>query len=192
LDQPIPTGLKPTLRQMMIVVLWAALLIAALRALIYWQLLGNSPEMVCLSVPINVGVWPLPLLAILLLLLDRPGRVRGWYCTVCLAAGGFLCGILFMLADPVCYYLTGKTTIMFPMDPIFSFVFFLAGWMQWRPIRPRQCPNCARIAVIPIAVPMNPSSKRMVNLSKHGWCASCGASCEREGKGEWRLADLSP
>ena len=47
---PYPTGLKPTLRQLMIVVLWAALLVAPLRMFRRWGVFEGATEMVCLNV----------------------------------------------------------------------------------------------------------------------------------------------
>ncbi len=192
MDKPHPTGLKPTLRQMMIVVLWAALLTAGIRAAIHWQIFGDSPEMACVAVPINLGIWPMPLLAALIWLLDRPGQVRTWYRSVCMIVASFLSGILFSLQDLACYYLTGRPTLTFPMGPIASLVFFWCGWMQWQQATPRRCPSCERKSVIPVARPLRPGSKRMFNTGKCGWCAICGASCERESKEEWRLTSPTP
>jgi hypothetical protein len=192
LDQPHPTGLKPTLRQMMIVVLWAALLTAGTRAAIQWRLLGDRPEFACINVPIHFGIYPMPLMAGLLWVLDRPGRVRTWYRSACMIAAHFQGGILFSLQDPVCYALTGRPTMTFPMGPIMALVGFSCGWMQWQTARPRQCPSCGRNSVIPIAHIVSPRSKRKFNTGKHGWCASCGVSCEREGKQEWRLSGPTP
>ena len=192
LDQPHPTGLKPTLRQMMIVVLWAALLTAGTRAAIQWRLLGDRPEFACITVPIHSRHlsdaphgW--------LTLGARPSRPRPYLVSLRLHdRGDFQGGILFSLQDPVCYYLTGRPTMTFPMGPIIALVGFSCGWMQWQTARPRQCPSCGRNAVIPIAHLVSPRSKRKFNTGKRGWCASCGASCEREGKEGWRLSGRTP
>jgi hypothetical protein len=78
LNEPHRSGLKPTLRQLMIFVLWAALLAAAIRAMIRFGLLGDRPEIVFMMVPIMFGFNPSPVLAILLWLLDRPVWVNVW------------------------------------------------------------------------------------------------------------------
>jgi hypothetical protein len=183
LDQPHPTGLKPNLRQMMIVILWSALLTAATRALIYSRLLGTTPESLCQNIPIYLGIYPMPILAGLLWVFDRPGAVRNWCCSNCMIAACFLGGVVYSLCDPICYVLAGKTTIIFPMWPIMwpimGLVGFWCGWKQWQTARARDCPACGRRSIIPIAVATRLGSKRKFNTGKHGWCASCGANCER-------------
>jgi hypothetical protein len=125
----------------------------------------------------------------LLWLLDRRGRVCNWYCSSCMIAACFLGGVVYSLSDSICYLLTGKTTILFPMWPIMGLVGFWCGWNQWQSARPRDCPECGRRSVIPIAVPIRTGSKRKFNTGKHGWCASCGATCERNYDKEWRLSE---
>jgi hypothetical protein len=177
---------------MMIVVLWCALLTAASRALILWGLFGTTPESLCQAIPIYLGIYPMPILAVLLWVFDRPGLVRTWYCSNCMIAACFLGGVAYSLSDPICYVLAGKTTILFPMWAIMGLVGFWCGWMQWRTARPRDCPACGRRRVIPIAVPIRTGSRRKFNTGKQGWCASCGASCERVGKQEWRPSGPTP
>ncbi len=179
-ERGTPTGLKPTLRQMMIIVVWAALMTAASRQAYRWGGYGATVESYCQNVSIQVGIYLMPILAILLWLLDRPGRVRAWYRSGCLIAAHFLGGFVFILQDLVCYVLTGKTTMLFPMWPIIGLVGFWCGWKQWQSARPRECPECGRRSVIPIAVPLRPDSKRKFNIGKHGWCACCGLTCERD------------
>ena len=187
LDQPHSSGLKPTLRQMMIVVLWVALLTAGARLAIRWHLLGGGPEMACMNVAICLGIYPMPLLAGLIWALDRPGRVRTWYRSVCMLSAALLGGVAYALLDPVCYLLAGRLTMLFPMGPILALVGFWCCGMQWRDARPRPCPSCGRNSVIPIAHPVRPNSRRAYNTGKRGWCASCNASCGRERREAWRL-----
>lgn len=187
--RPSPTGLKPTLRQGMILVAWAALLLAATRAMIGWGLFGGTTDSVCQVVAMLVGVYPMPILAGLLWSLDRPGRVRTWYGSACMIAAQFAGGLAFCSMDLACYALTGRPTMLFPMWPLVGLVGFGCGWMQWRAARPRACPSCGRCAVIPIAHPPRPKSKRLVNNYRRGWCAGCGADCERERVGAWSEAN---
>lgn len=170
----------------MIIVLWAALLIAGTRAAIRWHLMGDRPEFDSLTIPINDAVYPMPILAALLWTLDRPGRVRDWYLSGCMIAASFLGGILFSLQDPICYALTGRPTIIFPMGPICALAGFWSGWKQWQTARPRRCPSCGARSVVPVAHPIRPGSKRRVKSGKQGWCTGCGADCEREGTEDWR------
>ena len=191
MNEPSPTGLKPTIRQLMIVILWAALLIAATRTAVVYHLLGNTPDMVCLMVPVIVNAYPMPLLALLFWLLDRPGLLRRWYMAGCLIVASFAGGILFSLMDPVCYALTGKPTMIAPMGPICALVAFWCSWKQWQVARPGSCPRCGCPSVIPIAVRLHPRSRRFVNTGNHGWCASCGQYCERRLSEAWKLVERS-
>ena len=184
-----PSGLKPTLRQMMILVVWAALLTAAARQALQWHLLGSDPGYVCITVPVFLGFYPMPILAGLLWLLDRPGRVRRWYCSTCMIAAHFLGGIVFSLQDSVCYLLTSHTTMFFPMGPFLAVIGFWCGWMQWQTACPRPCPTCGRRSVIPDAHLLNFRLQRKYNTGKHGWCATCGSEFEREGLEVWSLVE---
>jgi hypothetical protein len=185
LNEPRRGGLKPTLRQMMIFVLWAALLAAAMRAMIRFGILGDRPEIVFTMVPIMFGFYPAPVLVILLWILDRAGHVRDWYCSLCMFAGGFLAAALFLLQDPACYVWSGKPTLTFPLCPFLGLVCLFGAWKQWQVVRPGACANCGRRSVIAIAHPLRPGSRRRVNLGTHGWCASCGCEFERSAAGAW-------
>jgi hypothetical protein len=174
LDEPRPTGLKPTLRQLMIFVLWAALVTAAAWEALRWNLFGDRPEIVFMTAPVYLGAVPPPLLAVLFWMLDRPGRVRSWYCSMCMAAGSGLMGSFFLLEDLACYVWSGKPTLSFPFNPLFGIACLFGAWKQWQLARPGICPKCGRRSVIIIAQPLYPGSLRLVNLGKRGWCASCG------------------
>src|SRR4029077_6620368 len=64
--RPHPIGLKPTLRHMMIVILWAALVLAVLRMLMLGGLFVAPPQIVCLNVATFVAAWPMLILAVLI------------------------------------------------------------------------------------------------------------------------------
>jgi hypothetical protein len=184
---PSRTGLKPTLRQLMIVILWSALLSAAVRPLLRLGVIGFRVDFDCLMIPLLAGSMPLPLLILLLRLCDTRGPVQDWYRACCTASGSILSGILFLLQDPVCYVLTGKTSLTFPLSPILAAVFFLVGVIQLRSIWPKRCLNCGCRDVISVARPARVLSRRLINTGKDGWCAFCGATYERKGTAAWQL-----
>ena len=101
-------GLRPTLRQMMIVVLWSAILSAGVRKLLDWQILGVRVDFDCVLIPILASSFPLPLLAILIRLLDVKGPVREWYRACCMAATSVVGAILFLAQDAVCFARIGN------------------------------------------------------------------------------------
>jgi hypothetical protein len=185
-DHESPTGLRPTIRQLMIVVLWAALITAATRQMFRWGLYGTTTENLCMNISMQLGFYLMPILAGLLWLFDRPGRVGRWYVSGCMIATHFLGGFAFTLQDLVCYVLTGKPNMLFPMWQALGLLGFWCGWMQWKTFRPRECPACGRRSVIPVAHRFHPRHKRKYNLGTHGWCATCGASFERKGLEPWK------
>jgi hypothetical protein len=181
---PGPTGLKPTLRQMMIVILWVALLLALMQAMQGWGLFGDKPELICMNVGVFIGTWPMPLLGVLLLGLDRPGPVRGWYFTCCNVGWAVLAGASFPLMDAVCLALCGRPTLLFPLYPFIAVVMFWGGTMQLRVAWPKRCPCCGRQAVIATWETASRAPPRWRKMAQ-GWCANCGAACEREGLTAW-------
>jgi hypothetical protein len=184
---PSRTGLKPTLRQMMIVVLWSALLTAAVRPLLRFGVLGFRVDFSCVIIPILAGSMALPLLIVLLRLFDTRGPVQDWYRTCCMVSTSILSGILFLLQDPVCFAVTGRTTLTFPMSPFIAAVCFWAGANQLRSMWPSRCVRCGRRAVISVARPARVSSRRLINTGKDGWCSNCGAMYQRKAKAAWEL-----
>ena len=184
MNEPSPTGLKPTLRQTMIVILWAALLsFATIRETGRWQRAGVSVQWLCVFVPMMVAVGPVPLLALLLHLLDRPGRMSTWYFTECKIIALLLTGFALCLHEPLSYALTGGSTKLFPVG---TFAVLLSFWLSlkhWKIAFPRNCPSCGLRSVIPTTT---------LQHGEHGWCARCGADCEREKLEPWRLAESRP
>lgn len=188
MNEPHPTGLRPTLRQAMIVVAWAAVMATMVRAAIEWHLIGTDARISCLVVPVWVAVYPMPILAILLRVLDRPGRVRGWYGSVALTAANFVAAAAFALQDPASLALTGRPSLTFPLGPLLAIGSLAGGWLQWRAARPRACPTCGRCAVIPVVRRLRRRERRLVRNGQEGWCAACGAAATREKPGEWSPA----
>ena len=183
--QPSRTGLKPTIRQMMILVMWAALVSAGVRVLYSSHVIGFSIEFNCIMIPLLVSSIGLPLLVLLLRIFDTRGPVQDWYRAGCMAGGSLLSGLVFLLQDPACYVLIGKTSLTFPTAPLVAAVCLVTGAIQLRSLLPRQCAHCGRRDVITVARPARVGSRRLINTGNHGWCANCGATYERKGKEAW-------
>ena len=81
----------------------------------------------------------LPLLVLLLRIFDTRGPVQDWYRACCVAGGSVLSGLVFLLQDPACYVLIGKTSMTFPMSPLVAAVCLLTGAIQVRSLLARQC-----------------------------------------------------
>ena len=183
---PSPTGLRPTLRQMMIVVLWAGLLFAITKRLLAWKAFGDRAEIACMTVPITLGTYALPLLAALIRGLDRRGPVRSWYVSSCMAGTSVVVGLAFLLQDPACIVLTGHPTMTFPLAPVLGVGCLWAAWHHAKITWPAACPICGQKALIPLAFPARPGLSRRRRATQRGWCATCGALFERDGKAPWR------
>ena len=187
-EAPLPSGLRPTIRQVLIFILWAALIMAASRALLGWGLLGHDVESYCMSIAMHVAGLPMFLLGMLILVLDRRGSVRSWYVSCCI---GLLWSVVaataLVLQDLVCYLLTGRPTMTFPLMPCVGLFLAWAGFKsQWRLLRPRPCGACGRRAVVPngrLAHPGRPWDRR---AAREGWCATCGALYERVELAPWK------
>ena len=178
---PSPAGLRPTIRQLMILVLGVAAFLAPLFGLLKAGLLGNRTEDVCLAVALLVATCPGPLLMALLAALDRRGPTRGWYIRRVMAAGSALAGVSMLTVDPICRALTGRTTIVFPMLPVVGVICLWGFAAEWRSTRPGRCPSCGRMSVIAVATRFRPPRVRVDD----GWCARCGEVYAREGSGPW-------
>ena len=186
-EAPLPSGLRPTIRQVLIFILWAALIMAAGRTLAGWGLLGSSVEDYCMNIAIHVASLPMCLLGMLILVLDRRGSVRSWYVSWCI---GLLWSVVaataLILQDLVCYLLTGRPTVTFPLMPCIGLFLFWAGFKQWRLLRPKPCGACGQWTIIPngrLAHPGRPWDRR---AAREGWCATCGALYERVDLAPWQ------
>ncbi len=133
---------------MMIVILWAALVLAVSRMLMASGLFVAPPGLVCINVATFVAAWPMLILAVLILALDRWGPVRDWYFACCKIAWSALSGVVFLLVDPVCYSLSGQPTVIFPVFPILGVACLWAGKMQLRAAWPGACERCGHRTVI--------------------------------------------
>ena len=183
--RPHPIGLKPTLRHMMIVILWAALVLAVLRMLMLGGLFVAPPQIVCLNVATIVAAWPMLILAVLILALDRWGPVRDWYFACCQIAWSALAGAVFLLVDPVCSSLSGQPTVVFPVLPFLGVACLWGGTMQLRAAWPGACPRCGHRTIIATRGRVQGAARGRRNMVR-GWCATCGAAYQREGLTAWR------
>jgi hypothetical protein len=189
-DSPRPTGLKPTLRHLAILVVWAAIIFAAARFLIRLGGFNAPPPIACMTVSLLGGAYPMPVLAILVGVLDRRGPVRSWYIACILAGASFLGSALLILQDPVCFAICGRPTLICPLSTALGVLCLWASWRQWRLVRPAACSICGHRCVISVVRPLGPGSRRRFNGGTSGWCAACGARYERKDvRAEWRLAE---
>ncbi len=190
---PNRTGLQPTLRQMIIVVLWSALLVAPVRLFRRWGLFEGTTEMLCLNVAFLIATWPMLLLGVLLILLDRRNPVRPWYFSCCLAAGGFSTSAGFLLVEPICWAMTGHTTQVWPLLPLAGLICLLGAIMQTRVLWPGRCERCESQTVVATGKMARRVAPEYRNRFE-GWCARCGATSEREKGRPWQLpaAALNP
>lgn len=149
-NDPHPSGLKPTLRHLMILVLWSALVFTGLRFLLRLGFFAGTPANVLINLVIAVPLFPAFLLGLLLLCLDRPGPVRGWYVTCCYNVWGLVNLAGFFLVDAVCFATSGHPTVMFPMLPILALLMAFAATRELGFVWPRRCQCCQCRAIIPL------------------------------------------
>jgi hypothetical protein len=180
-------GLRPTLRQLTIVVLWSAIISAGARALLNWRIIGVQIEFDCILIPLLASSFPLPILAILIRLLDLKGPVREWYRACCMAAASAFSGILYLTQDAICFALTGRNTLMFPISPLLGAFFIVVAVFQIKALWPSRCVVCHCQAVIAVARRHRRGSKPKNDHLNAGSCARCGAEYQRKGTAAWRL-----
>ena len=186
LDVPRPSGLRPTLRQLMIFILATALLIAAFRAMWRRGYLGYDNRSTCSSVAMFVAIYPMLLLGVLLLALDRRGPVRIWYFACCWTGWSFLGGASFLISDLASYLLSGQWPLIFPMSSILGVVCLWAGSKQLQSAWPRLCPSCGCRAVIAIARQVPPDQPKGQLAGQESWCSICGTRFEKDASPGWQ------
>ena len=182
---PRAAGLSPTLRQLMIGVLAAAPLVAGSGWLFRRGFLGETGDVVWLNVALIAASWPVPVWAALLLLLDRPGPIRGWTIARALAGWGLVAAAPFLLVDLASLATSGRATIVFPLLPILGLVCLWSSARSLRSVRPGRCPRCGRGGIIAVAATFEGRTIRR----DRGWCAGCGAGYGRVKRGEWGACD---
>ena len=143
-----PNGLRPTLRQLMILVVHSALLFA----LVTPFLRGGSLLIASIALPLSP-----PLLAGLILLLDAPGPVKYWL--VGLIASPTLAGFVAWLDFLAVEMGTHGLDRVFPLLALLN-VLGLASLYLVSKRLPRRCPECGKRSMLPLA--------------QLRWCASCG------------------
>ena len=143
-----PNGLRPTLRQLMILVIHSALLFA----LVTPFLRGGSFLIASIVLPLSP-----PLLAGLILLLDAPGPVKYWL--VGLIASPTLAGFVAWLDFLAVEMGTHGLDRVFPLLALLN-VLGLASLYLVSKRLPRRCSECGRRSMLPLA--------------QLRWCATCG------------------
>ncbi|MDG3004532.1 hypothetical protein [Paludisphaera mucosa] len=160
----------------MIVVLWAAIDLAGVRLMAEADAFGPRRDVGCVVAAMAVAAVPMPLLAILIAILDRPGPVQDWYLTLsALGFAGLLC-VALLAQEPACYLLTGGFSSC-SFLPLFLVPAGLGPIRDvWWRVRPGVCAKCGRRAVISVR---KPGSRLAEMTGLDGWCASCGAAFVR-------------
>jgi hypothetical protein len=166
-------GLRPTLRHLSILVVHAALLSAAASSLLRDPAFRKQAWLLTLLAPLS-----LPLLALLVLLFDRPGPAKAWLAGLlgalfvpAMAAWGV--GMAWAAGWPP---QTPRAWLALPAVTVAAVLLFARAV---RPRLPGRCPDCGLRAVLPI--------------SRIRWCAGCGRKAPdppREGA-DRRPADRS-
>ena len=144
-----PNGLRPTLRQLTILIVHSALLFALARPF----LRGGSLLIASIVLPLAP-----PLLAGLVLLLDAPGPVKYWL--VGLIASPTLAGFVAWLDFLAVELGTRGLGRVFPLLVLLN-VLGLASLILVFKRLPRRCPDCGRRSMLPLA--------------QLRWCATCGS-----------------
>ena len=143
-----PNGLRPTLRQLMILVVHSALLFA----LVTPFLRGGSILFATIVLPLSP-----PLLAGLILLLDSPGPVKYWL--VGLIASPTLAGFVAWLDFLAVEMGTHGLDRVVPLLVLLNVLGLASLFLVFKRL-PRRCPECGKRSMLPLA--------------QLRWCASCG------------------
>jgi hypothetical protein len=143
-----PNGLRPTLRQLMILVVHSALLFALVRPF----LRGGSPLIASIVIPLTP-----PLLAGLILLLDAPGPVKYWL--VGLVASPTLLGFVAWLDVLAVALGTRVLDRAFPLLVLLNVLALSSLVLVFKRL-PKRCPECGKRSMLPLA--------------QLRWCATCG------------------
>ena len=143
-----PNGLRPTLRQLMILVVHSALLCA----LVAPFLRGGSLLIASIVLPLSP-----PLLAGLVLLLDTPGPVKYWL--VGLIASPTLAGFVAWLDFLAVAMGPRGLDRVFPLLVLLNVLGLSSLFLVFKRL-PRRCPECGKRSMLPLA--------------QLRWCATCG------------------
>ena len=98
--------------------------------LLNWRIIGVQIEFDCILIPLLASSFPLPILAILIRMLDLKGPVREWHRAVAWQRRAAFSGILYLTQDAICFALTGRNTLMFPISPILGAFFIVVTVFQ--------------------------------------------------------------
>ncbi len=147
-----PNGLRPTLRQWMILVVHSALLCALAAPF----LRGGAPLIASIVLPLSP-----PLLSGLILLLDAPGPVKYWLVGL-IASPTLACFAAWLdvlAVEMGTHGLDRDFPLLFPLLVLLN-ILGLSSLILVFKYLPRQCPECGKRSMLP--------------LSQLRWCATCG------------------
>ena len=143
-----PHGLHPTLRHLMILVVYFALVFALAAPL----LRAGEAAQLTLLLPLTP-----PLLALLVLMFDRPGPVKYWL--VGLIASPTLLGFVAWLDFLAVAMGTHGLDRVFPLLVLLNVLALSSLVLVFKRL-PKRCPECGKRSMLPLA--------------QLRWCASCG------------------
>ena len=169
-------GLRPTLRHWMIVVAHFALAFAILAPVVHQATpagISNAALATLLFSP-----WAL---AVLVLLLDRPGPLKFWAAPLLFVSFSPLVALCYDVVVLV-NYLNLQVRPNLGMCLVVNVVFLGAFAVYLAGMGPTSCPGCSRRALIPWMTPWG----RVRRFSKTRWCACCGATYWRDPGEPWR------
>jgi hypothetical protein len=176
--KPQPYGLRPTLRQVMLVVLGCTLFLAILSL---ESRKGAFPGQGWVGAFSGSIMLAPGLIALPLCFLDRPGPVREWS-VKCWLSLVLVMMTLLSLGELAGFGWTGQGTFMLVFHALILVCGCIGTVIVYRSLRPAQCSSCGRWAVIPlIDYPVKPEDPR----AQPGWCAACGQDYHRKGLATW-------
>jgi hypothetical protein len=183
-------GLRPTLRQGMILILWFAVLFAVLAEHFKSVCMirrhhimlrpGQFPEDENLILMFLLGLSPL-LLGQLVVWLDRPGPARAWLAMVCRS----LCYLLFggsLIWQALNGWLNdepGGSRVIYLISGVLFVGLFVHSLVHLCPTR---CPRCARRAVVPL---VRLFALEEPHTTPAALCVACGQHCTRKPGEPW-------
>jgi hypothetical protein len=175
---PQPYGLRPTLRQLMLVVLGCTLFLGLLSMESRKGAIRDEGWLGAFwgSIMLAPGLIALPLC-----FLDRPGPVREWS-VKCWLSLVLVTLTLISLGQLAGFGWTDQGTFRLVLHALILVCGCIGTVIVYRSLRPARCSSCGRLAVIPlIDSPVKPQDPR----AQSGWCAACGQDYRRKGLAPW-------
>jgi len=123
-----------------------------------------------------------PLIALLVIFIDREGPLRNWavlFLLVLLYPAVALNHDAVVLFEYLAY---GRTPALWP-TLLLNLSLLPASVLCGRKMVPRSCPSCGRHTLVPL-MRLLKKEKRSANTR---WCASCGGQFWKDAEGNWRV-----